>query len=104
MISHERRYPSGGYRNSGVPHPPPPEETLCSEKFQVERKVFILSLKENPRGRFLRVTEDVGGRRDHVIIPATGLEELRRVLDTIIQIDRDTPAKLSGDPEADIGG
>lgn len=96
MISHERRYPSGGYRSSGVPHPPPPpEETIRSEKFQVERKVFILSLKENPRGRFLRLTEDVGGRRDHVIIPATGLEELRAMLDVMIQADKDTPAKLA---------
>lgn len=98
MISHERRYPSSGgngFRNSGVPHPPPPEETLRSEKFQVERKVFILSLKENPRGRFLRITEDVGGRRDHVIIPATGLEDLRRLLESMIQTDQDTPMKLA---------
>lgn len=97
MISHERRYPSNGFRNSGVPHPPPPEETLRSEKFQVERKVFVLSLKENPRGRFLRITEDVGGRRDHVILPVTGLEELRRVLDLMIQADKETPAKLTGE-------
>jgi len=98
MISHEHRYPtssSNGYRNSGVPHPPPPEETLRSEKFQVERKVFILSLKENPRGRFLRITEDVGGRRDHVIIPATGLEDLRKSLDSMIQTDQETPVKLA---------
>ncbi|MGE3308614.1 MAG: RNA-binding protein [Limisphaerales bacterium] len=78
-----------------MPHPPPPEETLRSEKFQVERKVFILSLKENPRGRFLRITEDVGGRRDHVIIPATGLEDLRRLLESMIQTDQDTPMKLA---------
>ena len=96
MISNDRRYSSSnGFRNSGVPHPPPPEETIRSEKFQVERKVFILSLKENPRGRFLRITEDVAGRRDHVIIPATGLEDLRRVLDEMIQSDRETPAKLT---------
>lgn len=95
MSPHERHYPSNGFRNSGVPHPPPPEETICSEKFQVERKVFILSLKENPRGRFLRITEDVGGRRDHVIIPATGLADLRRLLDSMIQMDQETPAKLT---------
>lgn len=95
MSPHERRFPSNGFRNSGVPHPPPPEETICSEKFQVERKVFILSLKENPRGRFLRITEDVGGRRDHVIIPATGLADLRKLLDTMIQADQETPAKLT---------
>ncbi len=95
MISHDRNYASNGFRNSGAPHPSPPEESIRSEKFQVERKVFIVSLKENPRGRFLRITEDVGGRRDHIIIPATGLEDLRRVLDEMIQSDRETPAKLT---------
>ncbi len=95
-MSHERRYSSSnGYRNSGVPHPPPPEETIRSEKFQVERKVFVLSLKENPRGRFLRITEDVGGRRDHVIIPATGLEDLRRAIEDMIHADHETPARLT---------
>ena len=95
-MSHDRNYgSSNGYRNSGVPHPPPPEETIRSEKFQIERKVFILSLKENPRGRFLRITEDVGGRRDHIIIPATGLEDLRRCLDDMIESDRETPARLT---------
>ncbi len=54
-----------------------------------------MSLKENPRGRFLRITEDVGGRRDHVIIPASGLEDFRRLLDGLIQSDKETPAKLA---------
>jgi hypothetical protein len=30
-----------------------------------------------------------------VIIPATGLEDLRRILDEMIYADRDTPAKLT---------
>lgn len=54
--------------------------TLRTERLQVERKTFILSLKENPRGRFLRITEDVGGRRDAIIIPAPGLRDLARLL------------------------
>ncbi len=49
-------------------------QTLKTEKVQIERKVFTLSLRENPRGRFLKVTEDVGGRRDTLIIPSSGLE------------------------------
>jgi len=54
--------------------------TLRTERLQVERKTFVLSLKENPRGRFLRITEDVGGRRDAIIIPAPGLRDMARVL------------------------
>lgn len=47
----------------------------------VERKKFIFTLKENQRGRFLRITEDVNGRRDNIIVPAPGLAEFRRVLE-----------------------
>jgi hypothetical protein len=57
---------------------------IFNEQVQVERKMFSFELRENPRGRFLRVTEDVGGRRDTIIIPATGLEQIRTVLDHAI--------------------
>lgn len=56
-----------------------------NERVQVERKVFSFELKENPRGRFLRITEDVGGRRDTIIIPAPGLERIREALDLAIR-------------------
>lgn len=61
------------------------ETTIYSEKIQIERKQFFFDLKENPRGRFLKITEDVGGRRDVVIIPSTGLEQFRACLDRAIQ-------------------
>lgn len=51
------------------------DDLIFSERIQVERKQFYFDLKENPRGRFLRITEDVGGRRDTIIVPATGLEQ-----------------------------
>ncbi len=61
------------------------DDVLKSEKLSVERKNFFFDLKENPRGRFLRITEDVNGRRDTIIIPAPGLEEFRRVIDLMIE-------------------
>ncbi|MEM1157883.1 MAG: PUR family DNA/RNA-binding protein [Verrucomicrobiota bacterium] len=61
------------------------EEELRSEKIQVERKLFFLDLKENQRGKFLKITEDVGGRRDTIIIPASGLPEIAEVLQEIIE-------------------
>jgi len=57
---------------------------LKSENIAVERKNFVFDLRENPRGRFLRITEDANGRRDSIVIPAPGLEDFRRVLDGII--------------------
>lgn len=56
------------------------DKELLNEQVQVERKLFTFELRENPRGRFLKVTEDVGGRRDTIIIPATGLDKIRDVL------------------------
>lgn len=61
------------------------DDVLKSEKLAVERKNFFFDLKENPRGRFLRITEDVNGRRDTIIIPAPGLEDFRRVIDQMIE-------------------
>ena len=60
---------------------------LLSERIRVERKVFSFDLRENPRGRFLRITEDVGGRRDAIVLPATGLEEFREIIDRVMDAD-----------------
>lgn len=94
MISNERPSPHG-YRSysAGPPKPPVNEDTLRTEKIQIERKTFIFTLKENPRGRFLRITEDVNGRRDNVIIPSTGLEEFRKVLDDMVRASLELPSK-----------
>jgi len=67
---------------------------LKSEKVQIERKTFIFTLKENPRGRFLRITEDVGGRRDTIIIPATGLEDFKKLLDEMVKASDEIQQKM----------
>jgi hypothetical protein len=59
------------------------ERTLRKHQIQVERKTFTFTLKENPRGRFVRITEDVSGQRDTIIVPASGLGEFRRMLDEL---------------------
>ncbi len=96
MISNERPSPYGNraYGGGGYsPKPPVQEDTLKSEKIQIERKTFVFSLKENPRGRFLRITEDVGGRRDTIIIPAPGLEDFKKVVDEMVKLSAATPEK-----------
>lgn len=92
MISNDRPSPFG-HRHYGSPKPPSNEETLRSDKIQIERKTFLFALKENPRGRFLRITEDVGGRRDTIIIPAPGLDEFRKLLDEMVRTSEETPPK-----------
>lgn len=84
---------SRGYSDGGGVRPSVTEESLRIERIQIERKAFIFALKENPRGRFLRITEDVGGRRDSIIIPATGLEDLKRVINEMVKVSQETPLK-----------
>lgn len=94
MISNERPSPYGPRSyGSQPPKPNVVEETLKSEKVQIERKTFVFTLKENPRGRFLRITEDVNGRRDAIIIPATGLEEFKKILEDMMKASNETPPK-----------
>jgi hypothetical protein len=94
MISNERPSPYGHQRPYGVPKPPVNEDTLRAEKIQIERKTFQFTLKENPRGRFLRITEDVGGRRDTIIIPAPGLEDFKKLLDEMVKASAEIPPKV----------
>ncbi len=84
---------SRSYSDGGGVRPAVNEDSLRTERIQIERKSFVLALKENPRGRFLRITEDVGGRRDSIIIPATGLEDLKRVIDDMVRVSQETPLK-----------
>ena len=85
--------PPRGFPGDAGPRPPVNEETLHTEKIQIERKAFVFALKENPRGRFLRITEDVGGHRDTIIIPATGLEDFRKIVDDMVRSSNETPPK-----------
>jgi len=94
MISNDRPSPYGS-RPYGSAKPPVNEETLRSDKVQIERKTFVFTLKENPRGRFLRITEDVGGRRDTIIIPAPGLEDFKKLLDDMVKAAAEAPSKPS---------
>ena len=93
MISNERPSPYGGGRPYGHPKPQVNEDTLKTDRIQIERKTFIFTLKENPRGRFLRITEDVGGRRDNIIIPAPGLDDFLKVLQEMIRSSSEIPPK-----------
>lgn len=69
------------------------EDVIKSDQVQIERKLFVFTLKENPRGRFLRITEDVSRHRDSIIIPSSGLGEFRKVLDRMIEAVDSPPLK-----------
>jgi hypothetical protein len=66
------------------------EETISSRELTIERKHFIIELRENERGRFLKITEAAHGRRNSVIIPSTGLDEFEDKLDEVLSEGEDT--------------
>ena len=60
------------------------ENVIASRTLQVERKSFTIEFRENERGRFLRITEEAGGRRNTVIIPSTGINEFNTAVDAVV--------------------
>jgi hypothetical protein len=66
---------------------------LASEKVMIDRKIFFLDLKENQRGRFLKITEDVGGRRDTILLPATAFREFAAAFVRLVQMERTLPSE-----------
>ncbi len=45
-------------------------DLLHTEKILADRKTFYLDLKNNARGMVVKITEDVGGNRDTIMVPA----------------------------------
>jgi len=65
------------------------EDTLKAGELKIERKTFFLTLKENPRGRFLRISEEIAGKRNSIIIPSTGLAEFKMLVDEMVKSGHD---------------
>ncbi|KAL8480893.1 hypothetical protein ACS0TY_026865 [Phlomoides rotata] len=47
-------------------------ELLC-KTLQVEHKLFYFDLKENPRGRYLKISEKTSATRSTIIVPSSGI-------------------------------
>jgi len=93
MISNERPSPYGASKY-GQPRPHVPEDILKSAEIQIERKTFVLTLKENQRGRFLCITEKgAGSRAPAIIIPATGLLDFLKILADMVMAENEIPKK-----------
>ncbi len=45
-------------------------DLLHTEKIISDRKIFFLDLKQNARGKVVKITEDVSGNRDTIMVPA----------------------------------
>jgi len=90
-------YQAHGYQQQ--PRPQVQEDTLKTIDFAVERKSFRLTLKENFRGRFLRITESCGTKFNSIVIPATGLADFQRLLGEMLADTADTAEVRAGEPQ-----
>lgn len=63
------------------------EVEILSKELRVEQKRFYFNLKENSRGRFLKIAE-VSGGRSTIIVPVSGWVEFRDMLDEFIREGR----------------
>jgi len=101
MFSNERRSPYGrqpyGFHQPQPFHAKPPvqEDTLCQREWATERKSFRLLLKENPRGRFVRIVEANEDRErfNSVMVPVSGLGEILKAVQQLLEIHEKTPQK-----------
>lgn len=65
------------------PKPRGQDKIIASESLQIERKKFTITLRENDRGRILKITEEAGGRRDSIIVPANGRDAFLDALNKV---------------------
>jgi hypothetical protein len=97
MFESQRRspYPNKPYGESKYSQPRPRivEETLQSGELQIERKTFMFALKENPRGRFLRITELRNPQSATIIIPVSGLGDFQKLLVDMMRAEKEIPPK-----------
>ncbi|XP_057340844.1 transcriptional activator protein Pur-beta-B isoform X2 [Microplitis mediator] len=77
------------YASLGPPNPEnvPEDGKLKSEMMVKDNRRYYLDLKENSRGRFLRVSQTItrGGPRTQIAIPAQGMIEFRDALTDLLE-------------------
>jgi hypothetical protein len=61
------------------------DEELYTQKLRVESKTFFFDLKQNDGGKFLKITERSGGRRNSIYVPAAGLGEFKVTVDNMVE-------------------
>jgi PurA ssDNA and RNA-binding protein len=64
------------------------DNIIEAKELQIERKRFHVELRENDRGKFLRITEETHGRRNTIMVPTTGAEDLTAAIGEVLSTER----------------
>ena len=75
-----------------APRPPVPEIVLKHAHIEIGRASFLFMLRQNARGRFLRITEKTPDAFRSLIIPDTGLTAFQQVLDKMLLVTQQPEA------------
>ena len=103
MISNERSS-AFGVLPDGPTKLPVQEYILKSEMLQIEQRSFMLTLKENSHGRFLRITEKTEYSFANLAVPSSGMEVFKRLLAEMIKVGSKQSSTLASRTNAQPRG
>jgi hypothetical protein len=63
------------------------DNVIQAKQLQIERKSFQIELRENERGKFLRITEEAHGRRNTIIVPSTGVDDFTKAIGEVLSFN-----------------
>src|SRR4030095_15061050 len=72
------------------------DNIIEARELKIERKHFYVELRENERGRFLRITEEAHGRRNSIIVPSTGVDDFTATIAEVLTNNEGAPASPLG--------
>jgi len=67
------------------------DNIIEARELQIERKYFYVELRENDRGKFLRIIEEAHGRRNSIIVPSTGVDEFTAAISEVLTNNGSAP-------------
>jgi hypothetical protein len=67
------------------------DNIIEARELQIERKYFYVELRENQRGKFLRIIEEAYGRRNSIIVPSTGVAEFTAAISEVLTNNGSAP-------------
>jgi hypothetical protein len=68
------------------------DNIIEARELQIERKLFYVELRENERGKFLRITEESHGRRNSIIVPSSGVDDITAAIAEVLANNESAPA------------
>lgn len=74
------------YREIKTDHDGMPHRDLYTYTLKTRSKVFYFDLRENDNGRYLKITEKSGVKRNQIMVPEEGLEEFRETLNRVLDL------------------